>query len=173
MNDLLLLAMLFGGPTHGYALKKRASWLTGKANLHNNLVYPLLGKFLKAGWIHQKTKKGQRGQTREIYSLTAKGKAELLRRLSEFSEKDAASEHAFRMRVGMFFALDAGTRTRILEARDAYLEQREQRFLNLASAMELGTWGEDVTSFLRQQVRTERKWISRLKKTAVSRLSKD
>jgi hypothetical protein len=26
---------------------------------------------------------------------------------------------------------------------------------------------------LRQQVRTERKWISRLKKTAVSRLSKD
>jgi DNA-binding PadR family transcriptional regulator len=173
MNDLLLLAMLSGGPTHGYALKKRAGWLTGQADLHNNLVYPPLGKFRRAGWIQQKTKKGERGQKREIYSLTAKGKAELLRRLGEFSEKDAASESAFRMRVGMFFALDADTRTRILEARDGYLEQREQRFANLASVMELGTWGEEVTSFLRQQVRTERKWISRLKKGAASRSSRD
>ncbi len=171
MNDLLLLAMLFGGPTHGYALKKRAGWLTGQADLHNNLVYPLLGKFLKAGWIQQKASKGQRGQTRDIYSLTAKGKAELLRRLGEFSEKDAASENAFRMRVGMFFALDAGARARILRARDAYLEQREQRFVNLASTMELGTWGDEVTSFLRQQVRAERKWISRLKKKAISQSS--
>jgi len=46
-----------------------------------------------------------------------------------------------------FFALDAGTRARILQARDAYLEQREQRFANLASAMELETWGDEVTCF--------------------------
>src|SRR5580765_5126511 len=101
MNDLLLLAMLSGGPTHGYELKKRAGWLTGQRNLHNNLVYPLLGKFRKAGWIQQKTGKGQRGQTREVYSLTPKGRKALLERLHEFSAKEAASEGAFRLRVGM------------------------------------------------------------------------
>jgi len=168
MNDLLLLAMLLGGPAHGYELKKRAGWLTGQKNLHNNLVYPLLNKFRKAGWIHQKSSKGQRGQTREVYSLTAKGKAELLRRLHEFTEKDAASEGAFRLRVGMFFALNADTRRRILNARDAHLEQRERKYAHLASMMDLGKWGGETTAFLREQVRAERKWISRLKKLSDS-----
>jgi PadR family transcriptional regulator, regulatory protein PadR len=168
MNDLLLLAMLLAGPTHGYALKKRAGWLTGQKNLHNNLVYPLLNKFRNAGWIQQKSSKGQRGQTREVYSLTAKGKTELLRRLSEFTEKEATSDGAFRLRVGMFFALDANTRRRILVARDAHLEQREKKFSHLASVMDLGKWGGETTTFLRGQVRAERKWISRLKKLSDS-----
>lgn len=155
--------MLLGGPTHGYALKQRAGWLSGHRSLHNNLVYPLLGKFRKAGWIAQRTSKGQRGQTREVYSLTAKGKAELMRRLQLFTDKDAASDNAFRLRVGMFFALDADARLRILDARDAHLAQREKTFAHLASVMQLGKWGGETTAFLREQVRTERKWISRLR----------
>src|SRR5262249_48659234 len=123
MNDLLVLAMLLSGPIHGYALKQRAAWLTGQKNLHNNLVYPLLARFRKAGWILPRTSKGQRGQTRELYSLTPKGKAELLRRLSEFTEKEAALDNAFRLRIGMFFALDAAVRARILQARDEFLRQ--------------------------------------------------
>ncbi|HWZ96781.1 MAG TPA: PadR family transcriptional regulator [Candidatus Dormibacteraeota bacterium] len=164
MNDLLLLAMLLGGPTHGYELKKRAGWVTGQPNLHNNLVYPLLGKFRKAGWISRKTSTGQRGQTREVYSLTAKGKAELLQRLNEFSAKDAASDGAFRLRVGMFSTFDADARGKILHVRDEFLQQREKKFVNLASAMQLGQWGGEVTSFLLRQVQAERKWISRLKR---------
>ncbi|SRR6266436_45140 len=168
MNDLLLLAMLLGGPTHGYALKKRASWLTGQKNLHNNLVYPLLARFRKAGWITQKSGKGQRGQVRELYSLTPRGKAELLRRLSEFSEKDAATDNAFRLRIGLFFALDATARDHILNAREAYLAQREEKFTNLAHNIELGEWGSEVTQFLRRQVRAERNWIANLKRKAGS-----
>src|SRR5215470_1255103 len=164
MNDLLLLAMLLGGPIHGYALKQRAGWLTGNKNLHNNLVYPLLARFRKAGWIQQRSGKGQRGQTRELYSLTEKGKAELFRRLNGYDEKDAASDSAFRLRIGMFFALNADSRERILQARDRYLETREQKFSHLASAMNLGAWGNEVSAFLLEQVRAERQWISRLKK---------
>jgi len=168
MNDLLLLAMLLGGPTHGYALKKRAGWLTGQKNLHNNLVYPLLAKFRKAGWITQKSGKGQRGQTRELYSLTPKGKTELLRGLSEFTEKDAATGNAFRLRIGLFFVLDSASRKRILDARDSYLAQREEKFDQLFSVMDLGEWGSEVTRFLRQQIQEERKWISRLRRKANS-----
>jgi DNA-binding PadR family transcriptional regulator len=101
---------------------------------------------------------------REVYSLTARGKQELFRRLNEFGAKDAASEGAFRMRVGMFFVFDAAARARILQARDEFLERRETKLVNLASAMQLGKWGDEVTSFLLQQVRAERKWISKLKK---------
>lgn len=160
--------MLLDGPIHGYALKQRAGWLTGQKNLHNNLVYPLLAKFRKAGWIHQKSSKGQRGQTREVYSLTAKGKTELLRRLSEFSEKDAASDSAFRLRVGMFFVLGAAERKRVLDLRDAHLQQREKKLSDLVSAMDLGKWGGETTAFLHSQVRAERQWISRLKKMSDS-----
>ncbi len=168
MTDLLLLAMLLDGPIHGYALKQRAASLTGQKSLHNNLVYPLLAKFRKTGWIQQKSARGQRGQTRELYSLTAKGKSELLRRLSEFNEKDASSENAFRLRVGLFFALDAPTRHTVLSARDAYLAQREQKFARLGDAVELGEWGSEVTAFLLEQVRSERQWISRLRRKATS-----
>ncbi len=168
MTDLLLLAMLLDGPIHGYALKQRAAALTGQKSLHNNLVYPLLARFRKAGWIQRKSAKGQRGQTRELYSLTAKGKNALLRRLSEFGEKEAASENAFRLRVGLFFALDSRTRETVLNARDAFLAQREQNLARLGSAMDLGNWGSEVTVFLLEQVRSERQWISRLKRKANS-----
>jgi hypothetical protein len=60
------------------------------------------------------------------------------------------------------------TRKRILDTRDAYLAQREQKYTQLFSVMNLGEWGSEVTEFLRQQVRAERKWISRLKRKAVS-----
>ena len=54
MNDLLMLAALLGGPKHGYALKKQAGLMTGQANLHNNLVYPLLRRFVARGWVTRK-----------------------------------------------------------------------------------------------------------------------
>jgi hypothetical protein len=68
----------------------------------------------------------------------------------------------------MFFALEAEARTRILQARDSYLEQREEKYAHLASVMDLGKWGGETTAFLRDQVRAERKWISRLKKLSAS-----
>src|SRR5262249_38177489 len=131
-----------------------------------------LAKFRKAGWIRQKSGKGQRGQTRELYSLTEKGKGELFSRLNAFDEKDAASDGSFRLRIGMFFVLGTAARERILQARDRYLESREQKFTSLASAMDLGTWGTEVNSFLLEQVRAERQWISRLKKKNVTTFRK-
>ncbi len=102
MNDLLLLAMLLDDPAHGYALKKRVGHITGQTDMHNNLVYPLLKRFVDSGWVSRKTVPGERGQTRERYALTSKGKQELVRRLEEFSAKDAASSEAFQLRLGLF-----------------------------------------------------------------------
>ena len=125
MNDLLLLANLLGGPLHGYALKKRAGLITGNPAMHNNLVYPLLRRFVREGWVKQKKAAGQRGQTRVVYSLTPAGRSELVRRLSQFGEAEARSADEFQLRVGLFGFLEPRGREGILWQRKNYLEKRE------------------------------------------------
>lgn len=162
MNDLVLLASLLSGPQHGYALKKQVGLMSGQREMHNNLVYPLLRRFAGRGWITKRAAAGQRGQTRGIYTLTSKGKQELLHRLGQFTEKEVASENAFHLRVGLFSVLDVETQKRVLAQRDQWLAAREQRLARLASAVDLGFWGGEVVRFRRYQLVAERKWISRL-----------
>src|SRR3984957_20717719 len=42
-------------------------------NLHNNLVYPLLRRFVENSWVAKRTTDGRCGQKRDLYALTAKG----------------------------------------------------------------------------------------------------
>ena len=163
MNDLLLLATLLAGPQHGYALKKRIGLMTGHGQMHNNLVYPLLKRFVVQGWVSCRTVPGERGQTRERYALTAKGKQELQRRLREFSAKDAASEDAFHLRVGLFAFLDADARDSILASREEWLQRRGNILANLATAMDLGEWGGVVVAHLRSRIQAELQWTAELR----------
>ncbi|HEX4541933.1 MAG TPA: PadR family transcriptional regulator [Candidatus Acidoferrum sp.] len=167
MNDLLILANLLDRPKHGYALKKQVGLITGQGEMHSNLVYPLLRRFVESGWISKRRAAGQRGQTREIYALTAKGKQELLRRLGQFAGKEAASENGFHLRVGLFAVLDAATRCRVLAERDQWLAAREERLARLSGAVDVGLWGGEVVRFLHDRIRSERKWIARLNRKLV------
>jgi DNA-binding PadR family transcriptional regulator len=166
MNDLILLAALLGGPQHGYALKKQVGLITGKRDMHNNLVYPLLRRFVENGWVSKRQAAGQRGQTRELYALTAKGKQELLRRLADFTDKEAPSENEFHLRVGLFAALDAETRARILAGRDRWLAAREETLARISASVDPGLWGGEVIQFRCEQAHAERTWIARLERKA-------
>jgi DNA-binding PadR family transcriptional regulator len=162
MNDLIILAALLPRPTHGYALKKQVGLLTGQRAMHNNLVYPLLHRFVENAWVSKRKAAGQRGQTREVYSLTAKGKQELLRRLHDYPETEVANDNGFRLRVGLFAFLDAETRQRILSSRDQFLAARQQRLAQISSQVPVSTWGCEVVRFFGDQVRAERTWIASL-----------
>ena len=115
MNDLVILALLLPGPKHGYQLKREAGIILGHEALHNNLVYPLLRRFTTSQWVSRKTVPGQRGQTRNQYSLTALGRKELLDQLNSFTEQDARSADAFRIRVSLFGLLKPEARARIFQ----------------------------------------------------------
>jgi len=117
MTDLIILSTLLPGPKHGYQLKHEAGIILGQGILHNNLVYPLLRRFMNNHWVRRRTVPGERGQMRHRYAITALGRKELLARLRAFSLQDARSSDGFRFRVGMFQLLDRGSRLRILEAR--------------------------------------------------------
>jgi DNA-binding PadR family transcriptional regulator len=164
MNDLFVLANLLDAPKHGYALKKQVGLISGKGEMHNNLVYPLLRRFVEKGWVSKRKGPGERGQTRDTYALSNKGRQQLLRRLSQPADKEVASENGFRLRVGLFSVLDGETRGRILAERDQWLTEREKHLARLSGALNLGLWGGEVVHFLREQIRSERKWILHLRR---------
>jgi DNA-binding PadR family transcriptional regulator len=164
MNDLLLLAALLDGPKHGYALKKRAALIWGEPALHNNIVYPLLGRFVAHGWVTERRAAGERGQVRRVYTLAPRGRQALVEKLSEFGEAEARSREAFRLRVGLFAILSAAAREGILAKREAFLRSRVERFVPLARQIELGTYGSEVVRFIRGQIAAELAWIARLRR---------
>lgn len=167
MNDLILLAALLDGPKHGWMLKKLGGWVTGQGDMHNNLVYPMMKKFVAQGWVRRRAEAGQRGQTRAVYSLTILGNREIFRRLNQFGEKEAGSATEFRLRVGLFHLLAPEARKQILAERARWLAMREERFAMMRESlktMEVSPWSAEVVSFLVDEVRAERKWIAALEK---------
>jgi PadR family transcriptional regulator, regulatory protein PadR len=164
MNDLLLLALLLEGSQHGYALKKQAGLMLGQTDMHNNLVYPLLRRFVREGWVTQKKVAGERGQTRQMYSLTALGRQSLIARLCNFDDNAVSSADQFRLRVGMFPLLDQPSRALILDKREAYLSKRAEHFDPLEREMEIGNYGREVVRFIRRQISAELAWIARLRR---------
>jgi PadR family transcriptional regulator PadR len=69
--DIQVLRLVQTGPTWGYEIKKRAEAEFG-LNLRHGLLYPLLDKLEKEGFItSQKQRKG--GRTRRVCTITRKG----------------------------------------------------------------------------------------------------
>jgi DNA-binding PadR family transcriptional regulator len=166
MNELLLLAMMLDEPKYGYQLKREAGWITGQDTLHDNLVYPMLRRFLEKGWVSKKAVPGERGQTRQQYALTAAGKRYLFERQSEFSEADAASEEAFNLRVGLFEVLKPEVRETIISRREGYLQKRDEKLAALQRNIDLGKFGTEIVKHMRQQVVVEAQWVRHLRRLA-------
>jgi len=169
MTDLIMLAMLLPGPKHGYQLKHEAGMILGQQTLHNNLVYPLLRQFMKKKWVRQRMVPGERGQTRNQYSLTALGRKELRARLSSFTDQDARSEESFRLRVGMFWFLDSEVRLEILEARARFVRGRIVVLTNVQNNFPLDRYAQEVTTHMRAEAESEINWIERLRRFEKSR----
>ncbi|HWC19772.1 MAG TPA: PadR family transcriptional regulator, partial [Terriglobales bacterium] len=87
MTDLIILATLLSRPKHGYQIKHEAGMILGQGILHNNLVYPLLRRFMNDKLVSRRTVPGERGQTRHRYAITFLGRKQLVARLSAFSEQ--------------------------------------------------------------------------------------
>ena len=166
MTDLIILSTLLPGPKHGYQLKHEAGIILGQGVLHNNLVYPLLRRFMNDKWVSRRTVPGERGQMRHRYALTALGRKELLARLSAFSEQDARSSDEFRLRVGMFQLLGEETRLRILETRQTFLMARLEKLIAVETNFPLDRYAGEVTSQFRSETQSELDWLKRLRKTA-------
>ncbi|MCH6472132.1 PadR family transcriptional regulator [Sinomonas terrae] len=82
--DLLLLASLGAGETHGYALIARIHARSGeRIELQEGSVYPGLHKLEGAGWVASRWADDD-GARRRVYALTTAGQTELARRAEEW-----------------------------------------------------------------------------------------
>ena len=167
MNDLIILATLLPGPKHGYLLKREAGYVFGQDSMHNNIVYPLLRRFTKEGWVTRKVVPGERGQKRHLYALTALGRKTLIERLGEYSESDAKSSEGFLTRVGLFQVLAPEARQRILDGRTAHLEKLSEHLASVPEHFSLDSYAHETTQFLRKQVKAELNWIHHLRKISI------
>lgn len=166
MTDLIILATLLSGPRHGYHIKRQAGIILGQELLHNNLVYPLLRRFVANKWITRKTAPGERGQTRNLYAMTALGKTELIARLSDFSQKAARASDAFRLRVGLFQLLEQETRNRILDLREQVLHSRLEKLKGIIANFAMDRFAAEVTSRSSAEAKGELEWIRHLRRIA-------
>src|SRR5262249_30104761 len=76
--DLLILKTLTWGPRHGYAIARWIEETTDDAlSIEEGSLYPALYRMERRGWIDAAWGKSEIGQRIKIYSLTAKGRAQL------------------------------------------------------------------------------------------------
>ena len=140
----------------------------GEGDIHNNLVYPILRRFSAKGWITKKTARGERGQKRQVYALTAVGRRALLERIMQFGEHEASSAEEFTIRVGFFELLTPEARSRILNGREQYLRLRDEHLSKIQDRMEVGAFGPEVLRHVREGIKNELQWIRRLRHKAIT-----
>lgn len=161
MDDILILASLLSGPKHGYLIKKEAGLILRGSELHNNVVYPLLHRFERRGWVGKKKARGERGQTRLEYFLKPAGKAEIVRRLERYPD-EGNSDEAFYLRAGLFDLLPGVSRSRILSTREQELERLSQQLARIAAELRPHGYAAGVVNYMRQKTQFELEWVRSL-----------
>jgi DNA-binding PadR family transcriptional regulator len=164
MNDILILASLLSGPKHGYLIKKEAGLILRGSELHNNLVYPLLHRFERRGWVGKRKARGERGQTRLEYFLKPAGRAELIRRLERYPDAEN-SDAAFYVRAGLFDLLPAPSRPRILGVREEELERLSSQLERITAELRPGGYAAEVVRYMRRKTQFELVWVRSLNQT--------
>jgi DNA-binding PadR family transcriptional regulator len=74
----LVLAILAGGDSYGYAIIKRVAELSGgHLQWTDGMLYPVLHRLERQGYIAAKWETSENGRRRKYYRLTKQGRAEL------------------------------------------------------------------------------------------------
>jgi DNA-binding PadR family transcriptional regulator len=84
--DALILAVLAGGPLHGYAIIEELKLRSGgDLALPEGTVYPALHRLEAAGLLASSWSQGD-GRRRRVYELTRRGERELRHRRGEWRD---------------------------------------------------------------------------------------
>jgi PadR family transcriptional regulator, regulatory protein PadR len=83
--DLLLLRTLLFGPTHGHAIAKRIKQVSEDLlQIETGSLYPALHRLEARGWITASWKLSEMGKRAKYYSLTNRGRKELVAERSKW-----------------------------------------------------------------------------------------
>ena len=93
----LVLAILAEGDSYGYAIIKRVSELSGgELQWTDGMLYPVLHRLERLGYIKGKWGASETGRKRKYYQLTARGRAHLAEQREQWQTVDAALRSVWR-----------------------------------------------------------------------------
>ena len=93
----LVLAILAEGDSYGYAIIKRVSELSGGAlQWTDGMLYPVLHRLERLGYIKGKWGTSDTGRKRKYYHLTAPGRAQLEEQREQWQTVDTALRNVWR-----------------------------------------------------------------------------
>lgn len=82
----LVLGILADGDLHGYAILKRVGELSGgRMQWTDGMLYPLLHRLERNGWVSARWDVSDAGRKRKHYALTAAGREALEQRQAQWS----------------------------------------------------------------------------------------
>ncbi|MFG1806674.1 PadR family transcriptional regulator [Streptomyces sp. NPDC049040] len=130
MLELAILGFLHEAPLHGYELRKRVAALTGHIKpIAESTLYPAIKRLEKAGWLRRDPQPGAVAAPRHVLSLTAAGRAELMRRLAEPEALDISNENRwFTVLAFLRHLADPPAQALVLRRRLAFLEEPSSFF---------------------------------------------
>ena len=87
----LVLAILSEGESYGYAILKRVSELSGgQLQWTDGMLYPVLHRLERLGYIKASWKSSEAGRDRKYYKITASGRAHLADHRRQWQAVDTA-----------------------------------------------------------------------------------
>lgn len=87
----LVLAILAEGESYGYAILKRVSELSGgHLQWTDGMLYPVLHRLERLGYLRATQKSSETGRQRKYYSITASGREQLATHRRQWQAVDAA-----------------------------------------------------------------------------------
>ena len=87
----LVLAILAERDSYGYAILKRVSELSGgRLEWSDGMLYPVLHRLERLGYVAGKWQKSESGRRRKYYRITPQGKAQLAAERLQWRAVDAA-----------------------------------------------------------------------------------
>jgi DNA-binding PadR family transcriptional regulator len=165
--EILVLRRLFGGPAHGYELRKRVEQTTGVV-LHNNSLYPALKRFEEAGAVTRTSEPQQGRPPRLVYTITDTGRDLLHDMLADLPAEQAADDSEFMARLGQFSLLTPSERSSVLAARTTAVSNRLAHLVAMRdlAAGRAESWGVRATEELIRRDQRELAWLAELVKLA-------
>jgi transcriptional regulator len=85
--DMLILQTLQWGPQHGYAIGATLRTQSAESlKIETGSLYPALHRLEKQGWVKAEWRQTEANQRAKFYTLTAKGKKQLLAERDRWSQ---------------------------------------------------------------------------------------
>ena len=94
----IVLAILAEGDSYGYAILKRVKELSGGTmNWTDGMLYPVLHRLERLGYIEARWQVAESGRRRKYYSITTQGRAQLDEERKQWQAVDATLRGVLKM----------------------------------------------------------------------------